>query len=88
MWSTTTQSPVAASEDQALAEARRLGKNVEVGSLRGESRDVVAMPDGTLQAREYLRPVRVRVHGKWQPIDTDLTTSQDGMLRPKRRQSA
>ncbi|WP_255949798.1 LamG-like jellyroll fold domain-containing protein [Streptomyces odontomachi] len=77
------QAPVAASEDEALAEAKRLGRDVEVGSLRGESSDVFASPDGTLQAREYLRPVRARVGGEWQPIDTDLTTSSNGTVAPK-----
>ncbi|MFD7491899.1 LamG-like jellyroll fold domain-containing protein [Streptomyces sp. NPDC059832] len=51
-------------------------------SLRGESRDVFATPDGNLEAREYLRPVRARVGGEWQSIDTALTRSGDGDVAP------
>ncbi|WP_367667004.1 LamG-like jellyroll fold domain-containing protein [Streptomyces sp. DG2A-72] len=60
-----------------------MGKSVEVGSLRGESRDVYATPDGNLEAREYLRPVRARVEGKWQPVDTELVKTSEGSVAPK-----
>jgi hypothetical protein len=69
-----------ATVDGALAEARRTGKSVEVASLRGESSDVRATPDGNLEAREYLRPVRARVDGEWKPIDTSLAVTGDGMV--------
>lgn len=72
-----------ATTDDALAEAKRSGKPVEVGSLRGEHSDVYATPDGALEAREYLRPVRARVAGEWKPIDTELTKESDGTVRPK-----
>ncbi|MFF2962127.1 LamG-like jellyroll fold domain-containing protein [Streptomyces sp. NPDC057963] len=52
-------------------------------SLRGESRDVFATADGNLEAREYLRPVRVRVGGEWKPVDTDLTRPDGGGVAPK-----
>ncbi len=42
-----------------------------------------ANPDGTLEAREYLRPVRARVSGEWKPIDTDLAALPDGAVAPK-----
>ncbi|MFD7288271.1 LamG-like jellyroll fold domain-containing protein [Streptomyces sp. NPDC059863] len=74
---------IEATTDDALAEAKRLGKPVEVGSLRGEHSDVYATPEGSLEAREYLRPVRARVAGEWKPIDTDLTRTADGMVAPK-----
>nr|WP_234314820.1 LamG-like jellyroll fold domain-containing protein [Streptomyces sp. NRRL F-5135] len=69
--------------DEALAEAKRIGKPVEVGSARGERRDVFAQPDGSLEAREYLRPVRARVGGEWKPVDTELAKSADGAVAPK-----
>ncbi|MFE1753522.1 hypothetical protein ACFW88_23785 [Streptomyces anandii] len=69
--------------DQALAEAKRTGKSVEVGSLRAESSDVYATPDGNFEAREYLRPVRARVNGEWKPIDTDLARTSGGMVATK-----
>ncbi|MBQ1090289.1 LamG domain-containing protein [Streptomyces sp. B93] len=75
--------PAAVTIDDALAKAKSLGRSVEVGSLRGESRDVHATPDGNLEAREYLRPVRTRVGGKWQPVDTELAKNSAGAVSPK-----
>ncbi|QEU93799.1 LamG-like jellyroll fold domain-containing protein [Streptomyces kanamyceticus] len=70
--------------DAALAAARRTGEPVEVTSLRGESSDVYAAADGNLEAREYLRPVRVRAGSEgWTPVDTDLVKASDGMVSPK-----
>ncbi|MFI8811338.1 MULTISPECIES: LamG-like jellyroll fold domain-containing protein [unclassified Streptomyces] len=51
--------------------------------MRGESSDVFATPEGNLEAREYLRPVRARIEGKWQPIETDLIRSADGSVSPR-----
>ncbi|MEV7060916.1 LamG-like jellyroll fold domain-containing protein [Streptomyces microflavus] len=51
--------------------------------MRGESSDVFATPEGNLEAREYLRPVRTRVKGEWQPVDTGLLRSADGSVAPK-----
>ncbi|MFF7704519.1 LamG-like jellyroll fold domain-containing protein [Streptomyces lydicus] len=73
----------APTEDTALEQAKRTGREVEVTSLRGESADVVATADGKLEARQYLRPVRTRVSGQWQDIDTDLTKRSDGTVAPK-----
>ncbi|CAL2068852.1 MULTISPECIES: LamG-like jellyroll fold domain-containing protein [Streptomyces] len=70
-------------EAEAFAQARRTGEPVEVGSLRGESREVYATPEGDLEAREHLRPVRARVGGRWKPIDTDLVKTGSGMVAPK-----
>ncbi|MFJ3297047.1 hypothetical protein [Streptomyces bacillaris] len=52
-------------------------------SLRGESSEVFATPEGNLEAREYLRPVRARVKGVWQPVETDLVRAADGSVTPK-----
>ncbi|MFI1925309.1 LamG domain-containing protein [Streptomyces sp. NPDC020377] len=73
----------AASEEEALAAAKRSGSSVEVASLRGESSEVYATSEGDLEAREYLRPVRTRINGTWQPIDTALVEADDGMVAPK-----
>ncbi|GLW48280.1 hypothetical protein Stsp02_39420 [Streptomyces sp. NBRC 14336] len=70
------------SEADALAKAKRTGKNVEIVSLRGESSEVYATPDGKLEAREHLRPVRTRVDGAWKAIDTDLARRADGTVAP------
>ncbi|MFJ9420281.1 LamG domain-containing protein [Streptomyces sp. NPDC101227] len=80
---TGAQAPSAPTEDAALEEAKRTGRQVEVASLRGESVDVVATPEGKLQARQYLRPVRSRVSGQWKDIDTDLAKQDDGTVAPK-----
>ncbi|MDT0345873.1 LamG-like jellyroll fold domain-containing protein [Streptomyces litchfieldiae] len=77
-----TEAGGAFSEDEALTEAARTGESVEVLSLRGESRDVFATPDGSFEAREYLRPVRARVDGEWQDVDTGLAAREDGMVGP------
>ncbi|MGW8384374.1 LamG-like jellyroll fold domain-containing protein [Streptomyces albidoflavus] len=74
--------PSAVSEEDALAEAKRTGQSVEVVSLRGESSDVYATPEGQLEAREYLRPVRVRNAGGWKPVDTSLSVLPDGSVAP------
>ncbi|MGW1794228.1 LamG-like jellyroll fold domain-containing protein [Streptomyces tubercidicus] len=73
----------APTEDAALEQAKRTGREVEVASLRGESADVVATAEGKLQARQYLRPVRTRVSGQWKDIDTDLAKRSDGTVAPK-----
>ncbi|MFF8373455.1 LamG-like jellyroll fold domain-containing protein [Streptomyces lydicus] len=78
-----TSDTEAPTEDTALEQAKRTGREVEVTSLRGESADVVATADGKLEARQYLRPVRTRVAGQWQDIDTDLTKRSDGMVAPE-----
>ncbi|MER5587508.1 LamG domain-containing protein, partial [Streptomyces asoensis] len=78
----TTAGNGAATTQDALAEAKRSGRSVEVGSLRSESSDVYATPDGNLEAREYLRPVRTRVGGEWKPVDTDLVKTSEGTVAP------
>ncbi|MFJ9684968.1 hypothetical protein ACIRRX_04680 [Streptomyces bacillaris] len=69
--------------DAAQAIAKQTGKSVEVTSLRGESSEVFATPEGNLEAREYLRPVRARMRGVWQPVDTGLVRAADGFVVPK-----
>ncbi|MEU9424817.1 hypothetical protein AB0D87_18615 [Streptomyces sp. NPDC048342] len=68
---------------KALAEAARTGKPVEIVSLRGESSEVYATPEGHLEAREHLRPVRTRVDGAWRDIDTTLTRGANGTVAPR-----
>ncbi|MFF3275898.1 LamG-like jellyroll fold domain-containing protein [Streptomyces chrestomyceticus] len=73
----------AATEQAALAQAKSSDTRVEVTSARGESREVFATPEGNLEAREYLRPVRARIKGRWREIDTDLAAAGDGSVAPK-----
>ncbi|MEU0142030.1 LamG-like jellyroll fold domain-containing protein [Streptomyces albidoflavus] len=51
--------------------------------MRSESADVFAQPDGSLEAREYLRPVRTRVGDEWKSVDTELVRTTDGGVAPK-----
>ncbi|MGW4023378.1 LamG-like jellyroll fold domain-containing protein, partial [Streptomyces sp. NPDC005009] len=71
------------SESDARAEAERTGEPVEVSARRGESREVFAMPEGHLEAREYLRPVWARGQDGWKRVDTDLVTTGEGTVAPK-----
>jgi hypothetical protein len=72
----------AASETEALAEAERTGEPVEVLSLRGETSEVFATAEGTFEAVEYLRPVRTRINGRWEDVDTGLVPRGDGTVAP------
>ncbi len=73
---------VQAGESAALKKARSSGSQVEIGSLRGESREVYARPDGTFEAVEHVRPVRTRQGGRWVGVDTTLRRHADGAVRP------
>ncbi|MFI8323892.1 LamG-like jellyroll fold domain-containing protein [Streptomyces sp. NPDC085529] len=70
-------------EEAALEQARRTGEKVEILSLRGESREVFATPEGALEAREHLRPVRTRAGGQWQDVDTTLTANDGKPVSPR-----
>lgn len=73
----------AGEDTAALTKAARTGKLVEIASLRGESSEVYATPEGHLEAREHLRPVRTRVDGEWRDIDTTLARGANGAVAPK-----
>ncbi|MFE4593512.1 LamG-like jellyroll fold domain-containing protein [Streptomyces laurentii] len=73
----------ALSEAEALAAAKKSGASVEITSMRGESREVFATPEGDLEAREYVRPIRARVGGRWERVDTDLTRTTNGAVAPR-----
>ncbi|GAA2350490.1 LamG-like jellyroll fold domain-containing protein [Streptomyces carpaticus] len=75
--------PTETAESLALAEAVETGERVEVESLRSETSEVFATPEGELEAYEYLRPVWARVDGEWQPVDTDLEVNAEGLVTPK-----
>ncbi|MFD6974540.1 hypothetical protein [Streptomyces sp. NPDC059949] len=71
------------SEAEALAAARRTGKQVEVLGLRTERREILAAPDGTFTAREYTEPVHAVQGGKWVDVDKSLVKRPDGSITPK-----
>ncbi|MBF8189727.1 LamG domain-containing protein [Nonomuraea sp. K274] len=74
--------PPAGSEGAALGLARRAGEQVEVESLRSETRQVFAQPDGTFLLEQHARPVRVRKQDGWVPVDTTLRLRPDGAVEP------
>jgi hypothetical protein len=73
---------VRASVSAAVRQAHESGKQVEVGSLLGETSEVYAQPDGTFEAVEHLRPVRTRRNGSWVDIDSTLVKRADGTIAP------
>ncbi|MBB5938008.1 LamG-like jellyroll fold domain-containing protein [Streptomyces zagrosensis] len=80
--SKSAASETASSESAALDQARRTGAKVEVTSLRTETSEVFATPEGDVEAREHVRPVRVRSGGGWRPVDTRLRRSPEGAVVP------
>lgn len=65
-------------EADALTEAARSGKAVEVTTLRTPASTTWARPDGLMAKRLHSSPVRARVDGAWKAIDRDLRRTDDG----------
>ncbi|WP_306371025.1 LamG-like jellyroll fold domain-containing protein [Nocardiopsis sp. CC223A] len=59
------------------------GEPVLVEELLQERRDVVANPDGSFTATEYVQPVRVHQDGDWADADPTLGERSDGRLSPE-----
>ncbi|QUX29574.1 LamG domain-containing protein [Nocardiopsis akebiae] len=73
----------ARAEQAALEQAAETGESVPVEELLGERRDVVANPDGTFTATEYVQPVRTRQDDMWVDTDPTLVEREDGRLAPR-----
>jgi hypothetical protein len=70
-------------EQQALALARKGKQPVAVASTTTETSQVVANPNGTFTLTSNRQAVRTKTSlGAWVPIDTRLTVSSDGRIRP------
>ncbi|MFL6120360.1 LamG-like jellyroll fold domain-containing protein [Actinophytocola sp.] len=65
-----------------MRQARETGHPVAVPDRTTETSQVLANPDGNLVLRTYRRPVRVKRDGAWRDIDTRLTRTPDGSLKP------
>ncbi|TFE38212.1 VCBS repeat-containing protein [Streptomyces sp. ICN441] len=74
------QQPVEAAE--AVREARRTGKDVEVTARHTPDSTTWARPDGLLRTRTYSDTIRARVGGEWKPVDTTLQ-HVDGGYTPR-----
>ncbi|MFE1903290.1 FG-GAP-like repeat-containing protein [Streptomyces gardneri] len=68
---------------QALKEAKRTGKPVELVSRRTETDEVFINPDGTARVDRALLPVRVRQGSGLVDIDPNLTAGSGGRIAPK-----
>ncbi len=66
------------SQAEAAAKAARTGKTVEITGLRTAYETTWARPDGLLQRRIHATPIRAKVDGTWQAIDTALGQTEDG----------
>nr|WSX74756.1 LamG domain-containing protein [Streptomyces sp. NBC_00899] len=72
----------ALTQSAAAAQAAGAGQNVEISSLRTESSETYATPDGGMETDQHLRPVRARVGGGWKTIDNTLVKQPDGSIAP------
>ena len=72
----------APTEAAAQAAARQGGARVAVASLRSETQEVYANPDGTFTLEQHALPVRVRQGSSWVPVDATLRVRPDGSVRP------
>ncbi|TDU91615.1 VCBS repeat protein [Kribbella voronezhensis] len=68
--------------DDAAAEARKSGHDVELTALRSETSQVFVQPSGEHRLEQYAYPVRARKGTGWSPIDTTLRVGADGTVRP------
>lgn len=72
----------AATEAVALAAAEDSGSPVTVDSETSPTIDVVANPDGYLEATESVTPQRRWINGTWKDLDSTLSKGSDGLVRP------
>ncbi|MFD7310063.1 LamG domain-containing protein [Promicromonospora sp. NPDC059942] len=69
-------------EAEALAEAAQTGAPVEVVAKRGETREFWALPDGSIEAREFVSPKWTRTEDGWAELDLDLVEAPSGVVAP------
>ncbi|MER5639404.1 LamG domain-containing protein [Kitasatospora sp. NPDC002227] len=80
---TTASSSLGIGPDEALAQAKASGKPVQATAATTDSSTLTANPNGTLTLSQNTAPVRKRVHGQWQDLDTTLVRNADGTISPK-----
>lgn len=59
------------------------GAPVEITSMRSETDQVFANPDGTLTREQFLEPVRIRRADQWLDVDSTLVRRGDGSWGPR-----
>lgn len=67
---------------EALTQAWRTGRAVEVVGSTTETQTVTALPTGALRLTTSLVPVRKYVGGQWKGLDASLHRNSDGTLSP------
>lgn len=65
-------------KDQAVAQARKSGKSVQVTSATTASSTLTANPNGTLTLTQSVTPVRKKINGAWQNLDATLVKTAHG----------
>ncbi|CAL9611455.1 hypothetical protein SUDANB145_05627 [Streptomyces sp. enrichment culture] len=70
-------------EETTQEQAVSRGERVEVGTLRDETSETYARPDGSFETVVHGAPVRAKVNGVWKTIDTTLTQVAGGGWAPK-----
>ncbi|MQY15518.1 hypothetical protein SRB5_57000 [Streptomyces sp. RB5] len=79
----SAKAKTAPTEDAAMRAAIQSDAPVEVTSLRSETSDTVANPDGTFTERQYVQPVRTYKNGRWAALDTTLVETAGGGFAPR-----
>lgn len=69
-------------EAAAQAAARATNARVGVSSLRTETQEVYANPNGTFTLEQSTLPVRVKLGKDWVPVDPTLRVRPDGSIQP------
>ncbi|MGW0703753.1 FG-GAP repeat domain-containing protein [Streptomyces sp. NPDC002867] len=72
----SAKAPITAAE--ALKQARKTGKDVEVVAERTDDSNTYAQPDGKFRLRKHSDTIRAKVDGVWKPIDTTLQRVKGG----------
>ncbi|MFK4090365.1 RICIN domain-containing protein [Kribbella sp. NPDC020789] len=76
------QAAEASPEVRATAAARKTGQPQELVSMRSETAEVFANPDGTKTMKQHAVPVRVRKDTGWVAPDPTLRLQSDGSVQP------
>ncbi|GAA1562454.1 hypothetical protein GCM10009804_18960 [Kribbella hippodromi] len=80
--SAAEQALMASPDTRAVLTARRTGKPQELVSMRTETGQVFANPDGSKTMEQHAMPVRVRKGSGWTHPDPTLRQLPDGTVRP------
>ncbi|MGP2441574.1 FG-GAP-like repeat-containing protein [Streptomyces sp. JW3] len=70
-------------EETAQEQAVSKGERVEVGTLRDETSETYARPDGSFETVVHAAPVRAKVNGVWKAVDTTLRQVAGGGWAPR-----